>query len=145
MNREEKELLLKDLSARLPYEVRCKWTSDDGIYTGGGVLYDVCKVKTSSGYEYWDCYFEDENDDIPIEIVRPYLRPLSLMSDEEREEYNALYYEAPIYRDNGNSWRDSRVLESLHTDWYNAHHFDYRGLIPKGLAIEVTEQYNPYK
>lgn len=39
-----------------------------------------------------------------------------------------------------------RISKWYHgTDWLNAHHFDYRGLIEKDLAIEVTEENNPYK
>ena len=57
------------------------------------------------------------------------------MTEEEKEEYHKLsdsYY--GIYFDSINS-----------IDWLNAHHFDYRRLIPKGLAIEVTEENNPYE
>jgi hypothetical protein len=67
--------------------------------------------------------------------IKPYLRPMSSMTEEEKEEYHKLcdsYY--GIYFDS---------IDSI--DWLNKHHFDYRGLIPKNLAIEVTKENNPYK
>ena len=133
MTQEDKELLLKDLCARLPYGVICKW--EDNGYSGGGKLIDVCKVKTSKGYIYWDCYFEDENDDIPIEIVKPYLRSMQSMTEEERTEYFLIKH-----RDND---RDDNIIlldeASTLIDWLNSHHFDYRSLIPMGLALEAPE------
>ena len=73
--------------------------------------------------------------------IKPYLRPMSSMTKEEEKEYNDLYYDAPQFKD---GWRDAKYLEGLHIDWLNKHHFDYRGLIEKGLAIS-TEENNPYK
>ena len=62
---------------------------------------------------------------------KPFLRPMSSMTeDEEREFEETLQY-------------TQYTLESY--DWLNAHHFDYRGLIEKGLAIAVTDENNPYK
>ena len=126
MTQEEKQLLLKDLCGRLPYGVKCKWEHEyDGkTYTGGGVLCDIDHVKTPNGYRYWDCYFEDEGEDIPIELVKPYLRPMSSMTEEEKEE---------LFQLMGNGNDIQRV------DFYNSHFLDYRGLIEKGLAIEAPE------
>ena len=132
MTQEEIKLLLKDLSARLPYGVICKWKNDG--YSGGGELIDICKVKTSKGYIYWDCYFEDENDDIPIEIVKPYLRPMSSMTEEEAMEY------ANCGNIIANSPQNNYLIPNPNcVDWLNSHHFDYRGMIEKGLAIEASE------
>lgn len=69
-------------------------------------------------------------------VVKPYLRPMSSQTSEEREELNNIL-EYQYCSD------DSCMCEA--TDWLNAHHFDYRGLIDKGLAIEVTKENNPYK
>ena len=60
----------------------------------------------------------------------PFLRPMSSMTKKEEEEFNNL----PIYHS-----------EYLKVDFYNSHHLDYRGLIEKGLAIEVTKENNPYE
>ena len=142
MTQEDKELLLQDLCARLPYGVKCKWEHEyDGkTYTGGGVLCDIDHVKTSNGYRYWDCYFEDEGDDIPIELVKPYLRPMSSMTEEEVLEYIDLKESIVAIDEMTYSFETDKSI-----DWLNAHHFDYRGLIEKGLAIAVTEDNNPYK
>jgi hypothetical protein len=72
--------------------------------------------------------------------VLPYLRPLSSMTDEEDKEYTNIdnrSYSCP--KDYAHIPAQDRI------DWFNAHHFDYRGLIEKGLAIEVTKENNPYE
>ena len=125
----DKDLLLKDLSARLGYGVMCQ--VDDGaagLNDGKLVEIDISKelVRFDADY-YWDAYIDD---------VKPYLRPMSSMTDEEKKEYDhrleCMFYDA-MYDD------------AFAIDWLNEHHFDYRGLIEKGLAIEVTEENNPYK
>ena len=67
---------------------------------------------------------------ISCDDFKPYLRPMSSMTEEEKKESGELY------KKNTGMWDD--------LDWLNAHHFDYRGLIDKGLAIAVTEENNPY-
>ena len=128
MTQEDIELLLIDLSARLSYGVMCQ--VDDGaagLNDGKLVEIDISKelVRFDSDY-YWDAYIDD---------VKPYLRPMSSITEEERAKYHSYcdnYYD--IYFD---------TVASI--DWLNANHFDYRGLIERGLAIEVTEENNPYK
>ena len=116
MGIDKKELLLKDLSARLPYGVIVNLDDKFKFNKGDRVL-----VK-----ELLDLYC--------VEGIKPYLRPLSSMTEEEKEEYHKLCdsYDG-IYFDSVNS-----------IDWLNKHHFDYRGLVPKNLAIEITEENNPY-
>ena len=41
-------------------------------------------------------------------------------------------------------WCDELISSVECLDWLNSKHFDYRGLILKGLAIAVTEDNNPY-
>ena len=151
MTQEDKELLLQDLCARLPYGVKCKWEHEyDGkTYTGGGVLCDIDHVKTSNGYRYWDCYFEDEGDDIPIELVKPYLRPMSSMTEKEKEEFHKLkQFSVTVVMPNEVSRIKPTYIVDLEDDgdglnylydWLNAHHFDYRRLIDKGLALEAPD------
>ena len=71
--------------------------------------------------------------------VIPYLRPMSSMTEEEKRQYRDYFQsiEGKIIGVTG------RVLWTI--DWLLKNHFDFRGLIPKGLAIEVTEENNPYK
>ena len=67
---------------------------------------------------------------------KPYLRSMSSMTEEERNEYNKMQCVYGV---------TSISKHGEMTDWLNAHHFDYRGLIEKGLAIEVTKENNPYE
>ena len=71
-----------------------------------------------------------------IDEVKPYLRPMSSMTIEERHNYFMTYTSVHIV-DVPHPYKTQ--------DYLNANHFDYCGLIPKGLAIEVTEDNNPYK
>ena len=122
MTQEEKQLLLVDLCARLPYEIIVEatykdgegWKTEDRKLLG---IYEDSQV-------YVDAVYAN------IENVRPYLRPMSSMTEEERQEYGLVLCDE---------------LSINQYDWLNSHHFDYRGLIEKGFAIEVTKENNPYK
>lgn len=117
-----KQLLLKDLSARLPYYCR--------------VFYEYVDDLDNKTYGYslilntW-CIDEFVANKA---VVKPYLRPISSMTKEEKKECNKLRFAGGM-----------AVNVADYCDWLNAHHFDYRGLIEKGLAIAVTEENNPYK
>ena len=162
MTQEDKELLLKDLSARLPYGVICYWRIGSELtlnlteYNGQLTCINKVEIEDSSDY-YYDCYFNVRNDsngnsfqneDVPIEIVKPYLRPMSSMTEEEGKELEHLFCEidAPCWVDTeygcvnfaGGDFIDTEIAE-VYIDWLNAHHFDYRGLIEKGLAIKAPE------
>ena len=121
MTQEEKQLLLRDLSARLPYGVI--------IHTWYNRSIDI----KCTGI---DLYTNTVNLDIPkdddakvyIDNVKPYLRPMSSMTEEEESEY------LKIVDGFLNFENAPRVV-----DWLNTHHFDYRDLIEKGLAIEAPE------
>ena len=137
MKQEEKTLLLRDLCARLPYGVALELDEKFGFNKGTHVL-----VK-----ELLDSYC--------VEGIKPYLRPMSSMTEEEIVEINSMgfaYWTTMINNDLRTRGPMS-LLDAIIThhkmvkliDWLNAHHFDYRGLIEKGLAIAVTENNNPYK
>ena len=127
MTQEEKELLIKDLCSRLPYEciISIAEGGIDGIQWA-----DV----TLNSYLFHQIMEEDA-----WEYVKPYLRPMSSMTEEERQEYNDLYYQVLIQRSNGNAYRDTKMVEALHIDWLNKNMFDYRDLISKGLAIKAND------
>ena len=112
MNKQDKELLLKDLSARLPYNPL--------IYVDERL--PCIRVKASTSI--WE-YVEVDNP------CKPYLRPMSSMTEEEKTEFRQLRGVIAI--------SDMIVADAVGFDWLNAHHFDYRGLIDKGLAIEAPE------
>ena len=113
MTQEEKQLLLKDLCARLPYGVRARFC--DGVKEETDDVWDI------------DMFSGAINADYIIDDVKPYLRPMSSMTEEERQDF--AHYVA-----HGNN---SVALDFV--DWCNAHHFDHRGLIGKGLALEAPE------
>jgi hypothetical protein len=125
MTQEEKELLLKDLVARLQYRPHCCVFKLNGdIKENDDVLYGVIGdnvVTLKSEKDECLMYYQ----------IKPYLRPMSSMTDEEKKELGVISCEYdPIHK-----W--SIFYKSQ--DWLNEHHFDYRGLIPMGLALEASE------
>ena len=122
MTQENKELLLKDLCARLPYNVICQVEfRESGKYQS--------KSMFLSGIFTDEAYFTTESGSIYSNEYKPYLLPLSSMTEEQRKEYQYIT-ERWMY--------DSSYSISDSTDWLNKNHFDYRGLIKKGLAIDAT-------
>ena len=144
MTQEEKMLLIKDLSARLPYAVTVEHTS--GFR---GTLHDIAiHHMYDDNDNIYDaiCYtdFFGDEDSIYIEYFKPYLFPLSSMTEEQKLEIKSLCDGTEIFDDGG--WMSYiSILGSFNfeinlavVDWYNKNHFDYRGLIPMGLANDAT-------
>ena len=141
MTQEQKELLLKDLCARLSYypKIKIDWEDIGGFGTFDETLWTI----DAEEYLVNDRHIED---------IKPYLRPMSSMTEEDRAEMGKAIQKDRIepYGEIKSSGVDNLLLCSCRqstnfNDWLNAHHFDYRGLIEKGLAIEVTKENNPYK
>ena len=109
MTQEEKQLLLKDLCARLPYHLVVNWTPTSKVSKN-------IESHEDSNIETWLIL------SIKDGTIKPYLRPMSSMTEGEREELS--HYENSVQR----------------TDFFYAHHFDFRGLIPMGLALEAKEE-----
>ena len=121
MTKEEKRLLLIDLCARLPYGVQCEIGGlRHGPYTFTG---------------------EDVEDLIAGRTFKPYLRPMSSMTDNERFELWKKTMQLALQSSLGLSEfvPNTVVPAAFEIDYYNTHHFDYRGLIEKGLALEAPE------
>lgn len=118
MKKEDKELLLKDLCGRLPYSTI--------VYAQNSIDWfesELCTQVIS------DLINEDY-------IIKPYLFPLWRMTKKQKEEFDALYWEA---REKTCTDFDFKcVYSGIKTDWLNKNYFDYRGLIGKGLAIDST-------
>lgn len=116
MKQEDKELLLKDLCARLPYKVKVQDTYYKRLEPNPIWLIDLhaqnVRMFADEGYQ-------------SIEYIRPYLFPLSSMTVEQKTSHNFLKHSA---------YANPIKL----VDWYNKNHFDYRGLIENGLAIDAT-------
>lgn len=120
MTVEEKELLLKDLCARLPYKVICQVEfKENGKYNSKDMLL--------SGIFTDEAYFTTKGGSIYSNEYKPYLFPLSSMTEEEKLMYEGLMIGTDSI---------SYMLDVI--DWLNEHRFDYRGLIGKGLAIDAT-------
>ena len=134
MTQEDKDLLLKDLCARLPYGVCYKhFTWDDEREEECIIAAKIYSIN-SDGYVK-NCY-DDET--VYIDDVRPYLFPLSSMTEEQCYELASIrsgfqdcwkYIKTPI---------PLSICNFEQIDWFNKNHFDYKGLIKKGLAIDAT-------
>ena len=141
MTKEEKMLLIKDLSARLPYAVTVEHTS--GFR---GTLHDITVYHVYDNNDnIYDavCYtdFFGDKDAIYIEYFKPYLFPLSSMTEEQKNDCPIGETNLNIIKDNLGCYGIIEIpwrLSFLFIDWCNKNHFDYRGLIPKGLAIDAT-------
>lgn len=140
MNKEEKNLLLKDLCGRLPYEVkvRKKDSELEGTVLDTELRNDLMVITTN---EISVCT-------IAIEDCLLYLRPMSSMTEEEKQELDEkglAYWDSGKYTDDDGytivyADKEIQLIPDIETyDWLNAHHFDYRELIPKGLALEAPK------
>lgn len=118
MTQEDRQILLKDLSSRLPYGVRYRRFAWDDKREEKCIS---AKIYSISPDGYVRNYHEDESD--YIDNVRPYLFPLSSITKKTLEELSA-------YIDIKNAY--------VAVEFFNSHHIDYRGLIEKGLAIDAT-------
>ena len=140
MTQEEKNLLLQDLCGRLPYGVKVNHLLDTKPS-------DLFAIDTYRSTLY--CFRNGREEWYKVEFIQPYLRPMSSMTDEEREEYigyagyeieetvNGRHYEYYLKDFCGTPNNPSVNADSV--DWLNKNMFDYRGLIPKGLANEAPE------
>lgn len=160
MTQEEKEILIRDLCGRLPYEVKVyikKWSKLDikyyeGVYTVESIdtsLNTIFADSESNSVEIIVGYYDDE--------IKPYLFPMSSMTREQAKELSILYGIKDIISikitdeyiefevDAGFGDVETRriwyneIVSSIETfDWLNKNHFDYRGLIKKSLALDAT-------
>ena len=130
MTQEDKELLLKDLCARLPYGVKAKVLDEDILrydYSSeeGGFINGIENI--NNGLFVIQC--REDSYVLSYDEFKPYLRPMSSMNDSEAIEWHNTTF--------GERWITEDNIERC-IDWLNAHHFDFRGLIEKGLALDAT-------
>ena len=137
MTQEDKELLLKDLCARLHYDVMVRRY----VYT--------TPVDSIQSVELLDLGWLEELYAEEAEF-KPYLFPLSSMTEEQKQEFLSVagyeireedcgrHTETYYYDMVGHEHNFYPNCDAI--DWLNAHHFDYRGLIEKGLALDATEK-----
>ena len=133
MKTEDQDLLLKDLCGRLPYWVKCIVKSD-------GYVGVISSIESQYGVVTFDDGRQEEICDI-----KPCLYPLSSMTKEQKREYHQstskdidILQDVILERINGKDNNNKHAIAYNGIDWLNAHFFDYRGLIEKGLAIDAT-------
>ena len=123
MTQEEKQLLIKDLCARIPNHVKVELHGE--ICTCLGYFDDFVMLTSNTPL----------GQQTNVANVKPYLRPMSSITEEEKIELKAITKGAIQTI----GLEDIVVTTDKGFDWLNAHHFDYRGLIEKGLALEAPE------
>lgn len=141
MKQEDKELLLRDLCAILPYGVKVSYIADDyehdvvSIHTQLKNAVRINGKRPSSKYDKGPEIVESWTD---VKCIKPYLYPLSSMTKEQKRELHNIQgvltvdFELEEYK-MVHLFQSQNVI-----DWLNKNHFDYRGLIAKGLAIDAT-------
>lgn len=117
MTQEEKSILLQDLCARLPYDVCVHIRYKTG---------EPCYGKLTPRDIQW---FIDSK----IDNIKPYLRPMSSMTEEETKEY------LDMLNDIDKSGLMNQNFITKVVDWLDKKMFDHRGLIPMGIALEAPE------
>ena len=131
MLQEDKELLLKDLCARLPYDI--KVSCNDKVYNLNGIQYfNICTLTD-----------ENENNAFTtsgLKYIKPYLFPLSSMTEEQYNEMHNYCYNAEREASKFSNGELKLIYnyELFKFDYLNRNHFDWRGLIPMGLANDAT-------
>ena len=127
MTQEQKDLLLKDLCARLPY----------GVKVESVFINPDTKEHKSCGIEVFNAtsllMIRDG-----LGEFKPYLYPLSSMTEEQRKEYDKIiYHSVELHCERYYDVIDVDYCDELQ-DFYHKNHFDYRGLIERGLALDAT-------
>ena len=130
MTQENKDLLLKDLCARLPYGIKASYYGAE----------EECETWDEIECVTLDGYVDIGQYSLPIEGIKPYLFPLSSMTEEQHNEFFSYYHniEMAEVKSSGDYLKAAYIGDDAKYSWLNKNHFDYRGLIRKGLAIDAT-------
>ena len=137
MKQEDKEILIRDLCGRLPYGVKAyikNWSKLDrkyyeGVYTVESIDSSLNTIVADSERSSVEVIVGDDDYEI-----KPYLRSMSNMTEEEWEDYQKIRMIDWVHGDINGTFINAGLI----VDWLNAHHFDYRNLINKNLAIDCT-------
>lgn len=148
MTQEQKNLLLRDLCARLPYGVKVQVDLQSDTYSP-----IVCKVCSIEYAEIGSAFIgvetsSDTYNEFREFLCKSYLFPLSSMTEEQKYDFYCRFIEndcdfddfKEFYLDYGMWHKLLTTLDDIEAiiDWFNKNHFDYRGLIPMGLAEDAT-------
>jgi hypothetical protein len=134
MTQEEKDLLIKDLCSRLPYDVKVEYRQISCEVLSIDKYNEELTIRMCPGYtpvaKFEDC--------------KPYLFPLSRLNNLTEEQRKTLKVMCD-WNDEEADAQSILVLYQKHfvmktdvIDWLNENHFDYRGLIEKGIALDAT-------
>lgn len=152
MTQENKDLLLKDLIARLPYGVKCAIKNSDGYHHENIAKIGETTIDKLKGFDgkYFNIYHDDPLDwnwfvnEVGVEDIKPYLFPLSCMNEEQENEWDNLHFN-PLDailegKFKGEEERLQLISKAMSDPihWCYKNHFDCNGLIPLGLAIDAT-------
>ena len=145
MKKEEKDLLIKDLCERLPYGVKMLFNNEHKF------TLDQMNPRQYSGKDGRGVIFDFGGKVYSIEDCKPFLRPMSSMTEKEKDDL-LRFFSFPLGAMYFNSdWGYVEVFDCIDEvkiyindivgliDWLNMNMFDFRGLIPKGLALEAPE------
>ena len=139
MIEEQKDLLLKDICARLPYGVKCQVQEDEYTYIG-----TLCRIEVDNKNGHLLDFAESISGldcQVYLSEIKPYLFPLSSMTEEQKKEYESLCIkETSEYSDlYGIIFAKDHYYDTVESiDYLYKNHIDVRGLIPLGLAIDAT-------
>ena len=142
MKQEDKDLLLRDLCSRLPYGVKVGTADNDGSLEN---VWDMLWYNTFTEDLKLTHSIEDADKIVDISETKPYLFPLSSMTEEQKNQLKEIWdadmnkaLDYAISGEEGLSDLFQLSAAKKVIDWLNKSHFDYRGLIPMGLAIDCT-------
>ena len=137
MTQEQKDLLLKDLCGRLTHGVKCKILETNEVKILGSIQYDG----ENTLFDFWE---DDQKIKYGYQLYlsefRPYLFHMSSMTVEQQKEYRKICDLDMTILENRPMKGEPFPAMFNSQDWLDAHHFDYRGLIPMGLAIDATNK-----
>jgi len=137
MTQENKDLLFKDLSPRLAYRVKFPiyWWNEE-TQTDEEIVATLYSINTD-GY----CEIFDHDGTVYIDNIKPYLRPMSSMTKEEEKVFGSFIFTEHHGWDGKTDYHEYVCIDNINKfyDWLNKNMFDYRGLIPRGLALEAKE------
>lgn len=130
MTQEQINLLITDICSRVPYGVKCSFGVDDAIYIIEGINPNCCGASEIQATHIKSGI----NGDFKINSCKPYLYPLLSMTEEQKKDYDKIiYHSIGEYSD----IVEIDLFDELQ-EFYHKNHFDYKGLIPMGLANDAT-------
>lgn len=131
-----RELFFIDIMARIPYGVKFRFELDNGVYKTVSTTDAKDLPHLDILYSYW----------MGRGYFLPYLRPMSSMTEDEMKELRQEHVkDMKMFADcltksaEGDNSERGKVISHYAADWCNKNHFDYRGLIPMGLALEAPD------